>query len=428
MTATRTDVPYLDTLAPDFRPNGPEVAEARARSWYARTPIGIMVLRHEALSRLLIDRRLRQGSHRILAAQGLTEGPMVEWMNSIILSIEGADHARQRRLVSMAFTPRAVTALRPRIREIADELIDQFPPGQVEFMSAFADPYPARVICELLGVPARLRDRVHGWANDIGLMFGDTAAANQARIETALAGLFAAVDVLIAERRAEPGTDLLSGLIAARDGRDEPLSDACGANQNSRSAPTVQASERAGNGGALTDDELGLLVSGLLFAGQDTTHHQLGHAMNLFLNHPDQWRLLTERPELAASAVQEVVRLAPSTPMTGRLAVTDFEFDGVPIPAGTLLQMCLWGGNTDPDVFGPDAERFDIAAERPAPLTFGAGPHYCLGAALARAEMEEALPILARRLGPIRPGGPADWRPPQGITGPTRLPIAFGVA
>lgn len=398
MTTTDSAVAFLNLQDPTFRTDGPEVAAARAAGWYARTPFGVGVLRHDQLSDLLSDRRLRQGTHRVLANQGLTEGPIVDWMNSIILSTEGADHTRLRRLVSRAFTPRSVSELRPRMREVADELIDGFAgAGNVEFMAAFADPYPARIICELLGVPATLHEQFRGWANDLGLAFGYTAAANRDRIEAAIAGLDAATDELLAARRAEPGPDLLSALLAAE-----------------------------ADGDRLTNGELRLLVTGLLFAGQDTTHHQLGQALSMFLRHPDQWALLADRPELVDRAVTEVLRLAPTTPVVGRLATEDIEVDGVAIPAGTHVTMFLVAGNTDPAVFGPDATRFDITAERPPPLTFGAGIHYCLGANLARAELAEALPILARRLGPITAAGDAAWRPSVGITGPVTLPIRFG--
>ena len=250
--------------------------------------MGLAVLRHDKLTMLLGDRRLVQGSHRILTAQGLTTGPLVEWMNTMILSMEGDDHLRVRRLVSRAFTPRAVTALRPRMCEIAHELVDGFPAGgggTVEFMAAFADPFPARVICELLGVPPDLQETVRGWANDLGLAFSYTAAANLERIEAALAGVFAATDRLLAARRAAPADDLLSGLLAAE-----------------------------ADGDRLSPDELRSIVASLLFAGQDTTRHQLGLALALFLRHPDQWALLAARPELAGGAVEEVVRVAPTHP------------------------------------------------------------------------------------------------------------------
>ena len=141
-TIATTDLAMIDVTDPAGRPDDPEVRPARAAHWCARTPIGLAVLRYDKLTSLLGDRRLAQGSHRILTAQGLTEGPLVEWMNTMILSMEGDDHQRVRRLVSRASTPRAVTALRPRMREIVDELVDAFPaPGTtVEFMTAFADP------------------------------------------------------------------------------------------------------------------------------------------------------------------------------------------------------------------------------------------------------------------------------------------------
>ncbi|MDF3050168.1 MAG: cytochrome, partial [Pseudonocardia sp.] len=393
------DLVMLDITDPALDPNGPEIRAARAAHWCARTPMGLAVLRHDKLTMLLGDRRLVQGSHRILTAQGLTTGPLVEWMNTMILSMEGDDHLRVRRLVSRAFTPRAVTALRPRMREIAHELVDGFPAGgggTVEFMAAFADPFPARVICELLGVPPDLQETVRGWANDLGLAFSYTAAANLERIEAALAPVFAATDRLLAARRAAPADDLLSALLAAE-----------------------------ADGDRLSPDELRSIVASLLFAGQDTTRHQLGLALALFLRHPDQWALLAARPELAGGAVEEVVRVAPTTPVTGRIAVEDLEVDGVPIPAGTHLTMLLAAGNSDPALF-VDPYGFDITQSRPAPLTFGPGLHYCLGASLARAEMAEALPILARRLGPIAPGGGARWRPAFGITGPVTLPLRCG--
>jgi cytochrome P450 len=395
--ALSSELPYLDVMDPGFRPDSAEVRAARAAHWCARTPMGFAVLRHDKIAMLLADRRLRQGTYRFLTAQGVTEGPLAEWMNSIILSIEGDDHTRLRRLVSRVFTPRAVAEMRPRMREIAQDLVDRFPgDGHVDFMEAFADPYPARVICELLGVPPEQHNAFRGWANDLGLAFSFTAAANVGRIEAALAGLYAATDVLLAQRRARPTGDLLSGLIAAE-----------------------------ADGGRLSTEELRTTVAALLFAGQDTTRHQLGNAIATFLRHPEQWTLLGRRPELAAQAVEEVVRVAPTTPVVGRVAIEDLEVDGVAIPAGSHLLLFVAAGNTDSAAFGADPDRFDITASRQPPLTFGGGIHYCLGAHLARAEMAEALPLLARRLGPIEPDGEPVWRPAMGIAGPVTLPIRW---
>jgi cytochrome P450 len=213
------------------------------------------VLRHAPLAALLSDRRLVQGTHHVLTGQGLTDGPLVDWMNTIILTIEGADHTRLRRLYNKAFTPRAVQALRPLMRQVAGELVDRFVDrfvdvGRVDIMAEFADPYPARIICELIGVPAQWHNRFRGWANDLGLAFTYTAAANLERIESALAGLNAATAQLITAHREHPGDDLLSALIAAES-----------------------------DGDRLTAADLQVTLTGLLFAGQDTTRHQLGRTL-----------------------------------------------------------------------------------------------------------------------------------------------------
>lgn len=389
---------HLDILDPEFSPGGDQVRAARAANWYATTPAGMAVLRHKEIATLLSDRRLRQGSLDYVREQGLNESLFDEWLSSMLLVAEGDDHKRLRRLVTQAFTVRSVDALRPVMRRVANDLIDRFAgAGRADFMAAFADPYPARIICELLGVPAELHDSFRSWANDLGLAFGVSTAGVRERIEAALRGLNAATETLLAERRANPRADLLSALIAAE-----------------------------ADGDRLSQKELLSLVSGLLFAGQDTTKHQLGRTLELFLGGPDQWAVLTAKPELARAAVEEALRLAPAAPVGNRVAVTDLEVNGLQIPADTFLWLFLIAGNTDPTVFGPDADLFDITAKRSTPaLTFGGGIHYCLGAMLARVEMAEALVVLTERLGPIEADGDSTQRPPIGIVGPTNLPIRF---
>ncbi|MGH3811966.1 MAG: cytochrome P450 [Pseudonocardiaceae bacterium] len=389
------EVAFFDILDPAFRVDSPEVRVAADARWWARTPIGLAVLRYRECLALLRDHRLRHGGLDALAACGVTSGLFADWLRTSLLNVEGQPHQRRRRLVSTAFTQRSVDRLRPFMRAKAHNLIDSFTgTGSCEFMTAFADPYPAWVIAELLGIPAERFDAFLGWATNIGLGFSPAAAAERNRIDAAVAGLYACCDELTAQRREDLGDDFISALITAEE-----------------------------DGQRLTADELRHLVSGLVFAGQDTTRNQLGLAMTTFTRHPEQWRLLAERPELASTAVEELMRVNPVVPVVARVATEDFTFQGVDIPTGTHIALFLAAANTEPDTFG-DAP-FDITAQRTAQLTFGGGIHYCLGAWLARIEMREALPILATRLRDIALDGPVSSRPHIGITGPITLPLRF---
>jgi cytochrome P450 len=178
-------------------------------------------------------------------------------------------------------------------------------------------------------------------------------------------------------------------------------------------------------GDRLTHDELLTLAATLLMAGTDTTRNQLAAAVQVFCDHPEQWRLLAERPELAVQAVHEVMRYCPIILNTMRVPVDDVELAGVTIPAGTLVIANTAAANRDPAVY-PDPDRFDITREdAPAMLTFGGGMHYCLGAHLARIELAEALTTMARRMPDIRSTGPVPWKSMTGITGPVSLPVEF---
>jgi cytochrome P450 len=164
-------------------------------------------------------------------------------------------------------------------------------------------------------------------------------------------------------------------------------------------------------------------VSTIIFAAQDTTRNQLGLAVFTFLEYPEQWTLLGDKPQHAGEAVEEVMRVNPTVPIIWRVATENVSFKGLEIPAGTFVTLVTATANTDPRVFG--SLDFDITRQRPPQHTFGGGIHYCLGAALARAEILEALPILAARLHMPRLAGEVTWRPLSSIYGPVTLPISF---
>lgn len=401
MTAdTVTTAATLDLLAADFRIDSPVVREAAGRHWYAMTPLGPAVLRYDDCAAILRDRRFHQAAADHLADQGITDGPLADMWRDIILNIEGDRHGRLRRLVSQAFTPKAVDELRPRMREIVHSLVDAFAPaGECEFMAACADHYPPQVMFDLLGIPEEDHEQFLEWGKTLALTVSYSVAEHAAAIDTARSDLYAATDWLCASRRLQPGDDLISRLVAAN-----------------------------ADGDRLTTQELRSMVVALVVGGQDTTRNQLGSAMLLFARHPDQWALLARQPELATRATEEVMRLAPASPFVWRKAAEDLVWRDLAIPAGTRIWLMVGAAHTDQATFGPNAACFGITAERPAQLAFGHGVHYCLGAALARAEIAEALPILAARLPDLELAAPPVLRPEiSGLAGPDCLPIRFTV-
>jgi cytochrome P450 len=214
-------------------------------------------------------------------------------------------------------------------------------------------------------------------------------------VEQAANELGAYVDELVEDRRASPRDDLVTSL--------------------------VEASE---DGDRLSPAELRAMIAGLLFAGYDTTRNQLGRAMITFCHHADQWNRLAAESDLAARSVDEVMRLTGAVVGVARIDTEDLEVGGWAIPAGTLVILSTASANRDESVYD-DAGTFDITADRVPHLTFGGGPHYCLGANLARAEMEEALRVLPGRLHNIQLNGQPSWRQGTGITGPSHLPLRF---
>lgn len=387
-------VSYFNIADPSFSVQSPEVREARDASWYAETNYGLAVLRYDEVSRLMKDRRLRQGSAAWPAHNGVTEGPFAHWFASWILNKEGEDHRRLRRLLNPAFSPKLLAALVPRFQALANELVDDFAAaGHCEFVSAFAEPYAARVIAIMLGLPEEEWPRISRLSSTIGLSLGVTIKEDLPQIEEALAGLYDYGDELIAARRAEPRDDFVTRLVQAE--RDDDK---------------------------LSHEELRDTLALLVFGGFDTTRNQLSLAMQTFMRHPDQWRLLAERPDLGGAAVEEVMRVNPTVTWVTREALCDFTFQDLDIKAGTTLHLFSESAGTDPRTM-PD--EFDITAERPPHFGFGGGAHHCLGHFVARSDMSEALPLLARRMRNPRIDGDARWLPLSGNTGATHLPISF---
>ncbi len=394
-SAELAEAAFLNLADPAFSVQSDEARAARERNWYARTDYGLAILRYAEVSKLMKDRRLRQGSWAWPAHNGITSGPFHHFWSKALLNLEGEDHARLRRLLNPAFSPKLIAGLVPRFQTLANELVDGFyAEGHCEFVTQFAEPYAARVIAIMLGIDECEWQKIAGWSSDIGLALGVNVRNDLPTVEAALAGLYSYADELIADRRANPGEDFVSRLVLAQ--RD---------------------------GDALSLDELRVSLGLLIFGGMDTTRNQLGLAMQTFMRYPDQWTLLGEHPELGKAAVEEVMRVNPTVTWVSREALVDFEYQGLEIKAGTTIHLLSESAGTDPRAM--TGKPFDITAEREPHFGFGGGVHHCLGHFVARSDMSEALPLLAQRLRNPRIDGTATWLPLSGNTGPIQLPIAF---
>jgi cytochrome P450 len=400
--ATELDLPSFDYTDPSLAgPRFHEVADAlRERSWLATSPIGgFVVLDREAGEFFLRSKAVVFPLDAILEIFDIREGPLHEEMTRNVIGIEGDDHRRLRNLVNPYFTPRAAERRRPVMRAFIRELVDPLlPAGRCELVADVAQRYPALVIAELLGAPPEDAERLAGWSATIQLQFDAGALlGDRSRIERAVEELYEYLDALLAERRAHPAGDLISELLAAE-----------------------------AEGDRLSPVECVNLALNVLIGGVDTTQAQLAHAIRLFAEHPEQWDLLAERPELVPAAVEEALRFEPITPFAARMVREELEYRGVTFPAGTVVLVAACTANRDPGA-GRDPRSFDITAERGRvrPLTFGAGTHYCLGANLARAELEEALAYMAPRMRGLRLDGEPEYDTPTGIYALRSLPVRF---
>ncbi|TML19842.1 MAG: cytochrome P450 [Actinobacteria bacterium] len=339
----------------------------RERWPVVRSTAGLVeVLRYEHGEPLLRDPRMLQAMHGMLANQGITSGPLYEWWQLIMNNRDVPSHTRLRSLVGRAFTPKQVARIRPRVRSIAHELVGELlTEGQADVQATFCHRLPLVVLCEMLGVPEDDQSVVERWTTTVGLAFSAVIPPETVNdIEHAVTDFNMYAEDLIERRRAAPGDDLLSALIVAEEAGDR-----------------------------LTHDELRALIINLLFAGHDTTKAMLSIAIWLLMTHPDQLALLRADPSLLVGAVEEFGRY--ETPISGipRVPSQDITVAGVSIPAGSYLTVSVPSANRDPRRFD-NPDRFDVTRTDNRHLTFGFGIHHCVGAAVARAEIQEALRVL----------------------------------
>jgi cytochrome P450 len=401
--ATALQLTSFDHTDPSLRGERYREAMAGIRGhdgWLAACPFGFLVLDREAGEFFLRTKQAVFPGLTIADLFGIADGPLHEEIVKNIININGDDHRRLRNLVNPALAPRAVARYRPAMRGFLAELLRAVPAdGRCEFIEQFAKPYPSLVIAEVMGAPHRYAPKLHEWSNMIQRQF-DAASLleDRARIEAAVTEFYVWADELITERRRTPGEDLITDLITAEE-----------------------------QGERLSHDELRNLVLNILVGGVDTSQSQLAHAVRMLARHPEQWELLRADPDaLALAAVDEALRYEPITPFTARITTAELEHRGITFPPGSIVLVSAWHANRD----GLEPDEFDITADRGGArvLTFGAGIHYCVGANLARAEIQEGLAALARGVRRIELDGEPEFGTPSGIYGLDSLPVRFDMA
>ena len=375
----------LSPLAGPFHPWHPDVRRDPYPTWRRlreQAPLVRMRLlggwaagRYAEVERILRDRCFSTDRSALAVMRwmrrGLRGAPELEnLVDHNLLMIDGPKHARLRARVSRAFTPRRIERLRERATELVEQLLERSAArGEMDVVRDLARPLPATVIAELLGVPERDRVDFERWSADLSELLdpfsGNDGIEPQKRATANVASLFRR---LLAERRPEPRDDLLSAMIALEPEGEEPLG----------------------------EDELVALCALLLAAGSETTVNLIGSAVVLLLRYPGERKRLQDDLSLLPNAIEECLRFEPPVQFTDRAVIEPCQLGGVELRPGTIVAAVIAAANRDPERF-PDPERFDVGRQGERHLSFGSGGHYCLGAALARTEVQIALHRLFTR-------------------------------
>ena len=388
----------------DFRPYDPgfaadpypAYARLRAESpvFYSAETRLTLFARHDDVRSLVLDGRLGRSMDHVTSPEALAHRRheagweklpnYSRYVRVNLLETEGADHARVRRLVAAAFGPRRVRELRHSVCALVERLLDErMQDRRMDFVADLAAPLPVHVIAELLGWPQHERHRLRPWSAQIVRLYEkDSTTQDEERAESATTEFGSMLTELAAERRADPRDDLISALVAVRD-----------------------------QGDRLTGDELISTCMLLLNAGHEATANAAGNGLWALFRHPDQMARLRENPTLLPSAIDEMLRYDAPLQLFHRYVLEDMEYGGYELRRGEQIGLLYGSANRDSQAFERPDE-FDIARAPNRHLAFGAGVHFCLGAQLARLELEVLFGTLLSRLPMLRlDGEPPRYRP-----------------
>jgi cytochrome P450 len=395
------DEPLIDTSDPaltienllGLARKGPTAQEAQSGA--------VIALRYQEIERLAHDKRMAGVGLSLFDVMGI-QGQLRDWYGELMFTNEGEAHARMRRLVSRAFTPRSVERLRGHAKNVVSTTFGQLETeGGGDLVAEFAT-LGTRVMCRLLGVPDEDVPVFAGWSDALSRIFGFMDPEQIDQAESALVSLLAYTFDLVTRRENDPADDLITELIRAEHEGDK-----------------------------LSRHEVVTMVANLLVAAHDTTASQIGCSLLALLRHPQGIAPIRSGEVDASSAVTETMRFEPAIPLFPRTALGPVEVGGVERPAGTLVLLAVATANRDPGVYA-DPDRFDVgrfeSSDVPRPLSFGTGPHFCLGANLARMAIEETIRGFAEK--DVRLIGDPDevaWRLVLG-RGPASLPVKVATA
>ena len=401
----------VDITAPAFKANPfPFYAQLRAEApvFPAKLRIKLptggrawLITRYDDVLNVLKDERFAKDRHNAMTPEQLKKLP---WIPSIfkpleqnMLDLDSPDHTRLRALVHKAFTPRLIEQMRDQVQTLTNELLDRVEPnGHMDLIADFALPLPLTMIGRILGVPAKDNHKFHRWTKTL---ISAGTNRNLFVIIPSIMRFMAYLKKLIKDRRANPQNDLITALVQAKDGSDQ-----------------------------LSEDEILAMVFLLLIAGHETTVNLIGSGTLALLEHPDQLAKLRSEPELIKTAIEELVRyVCPVEMATERYTREDITIAGATIPRGELVLAVIGSANRDPNYFdNPDS--LDITRTNNKHLAFGHGPHFCLGASLARLEGQIAISTLIQRLPNLRLSVAPDqlrWRGTFVLRGLEALPVSF---
>lgn len=398
-TSVEQSAPFgFDLQSPEFLADPyPVYARLRTEAPVVRIPPRWVLSRYDDIDAVLKSPSFGRGGYDQLILKAFGPGPLFDSFSRWMLFMDPPNHTRLRSLATRAFTPRAVERLRASIQRLVDQLLDTLEAaGGGDLVATFAYPLPVMVICEMLGVPADDRDEFRAWSDALGRALQLSAATPELAVEgnEAALRLTEYFRTMVAEQRQHPSDSLLGALIAAED-----------------------------EGGRLSEDELLAMAVLLFFAGHETTVNLIGNGALALLRHRDQWDLLHDNPGLARNAVEELLRFETPVQLVGRVVLEDVVIGDNRISAGDGVTCLIGSANRDPARFS-DPDRLDIQRREVHHLGFAAGLHYCLGAALARAEAEIAFTALVRRFPDLRLASDAvTWRPNAVLRGLRSLTV-----